>query len=382
MPLNLLFRFIIIIFLFLGITQQVQAERVFIERQNGEQGQGWLFGAKDRLGDMRCWIALPAHVAGWRNGFEGQPLKACAFRTSAGRQGITRIPVSVSQSKKAQDLFGHNLDLAFASVKSGFRNGECLSRLGLSSFVYDATSRKKMNVDAVSISKKRFDLFQMSLKRGGLGTVNHMQIFEPVFPDDKAIYLKGGLSGSIVTFDYLGHTHPFAMITSVNPANSTAGGIRFDAIAKAFVHLRAQINTEESRTENFQQGSLPYRIVQYEGKLDSSHAAQEVLSQPETCWKMVPSGGQKMVRLYIEPERYTPISSIVFLRDPSCGANAIQIGVDVSYDKGVSWVRLADCPLISGAIESRCDLYLSQATSLRITAIGRIFSLSEMRMLP
>ncbi|WP_156360855.1 hypothetical protein [Dethiosulfatarculus sandiegensis] len=366
----------------LSSTQPVWGERVFIEHEKGEQGQGWLFGAKDRLGDIQCWVALPAHVAKRAKTPNGQPLKAFTFKTMAGRQGITGRPVSLHEFPLIQNIKGRNLDLAFTPVKSGFHKGECLSRLGLSSFVYDNACRKKIIVDAASVSKTRFDLFQMSVQRGGLGKTDYVQIFKPVNPKNSAAYFKGGLSGCIVTFDHLGHTHPYAMITSVDSRNLTAHGIRFDTISKVFASIRTRINTIDARTNVPQHGSLPYRIVRYEGKIDPTSTAQGMIFRTKKCWKMVPSGGQRMVRLSIEPQRHTFISGISFHRRPSCGLNAIQIGVDASYDKGDTWVRVADCALKSGVTKTRCIFSLAQATSLRITAIGRAFSLTEMRLLP
>lgn len=380
---QLLINFLITLFLCIGFTSPAQAERVFIERSNkkGEQGQGWLFGAKNRAGDMICWVALPTHVAGWRKGFGNQSLEAFSFQTSKRKQGISGRPLSVHQNERARGLLGSDLDLAFAPVVSGFRNGECMSRLGLPPLVYDFVSTKKLIVDTVNISNKRFDLFQMSLRRGGLGKNNFVQIFELTSMKDK-VYLKGGLSGGVVTFPYQGHSHPYAMITAVNTANSTVQGIRFDAIMKAFGPIRTSINAANGSSVESGGSSLPYRIVDYEGKFDPAHAAPELLSQSDTCWKMVPAGGQRMVRLSVEPDNHVPISAISFRRTPTCGLDAIQIGVDVSYDEGQSWVRISDCPFRKGEVETECRLNLSQARSLRVTAIGRVFSLSEMRLLP
>lgn len=363
-----------------GFSNSAHAERVFVTRANGEQGQGWLFGTFDRAGDRRCWIALPAHVVGERKGFLDASLSPFNFSTEDGKIGSSGMPVSVRQSDKARALFVGYIDLAFAPVGAGFKGADCLSQLGLLELVYDVISKKRLELDVVTLSEERFDIFQMTLKRAGSQESKAIQILKPLSKQDAEDYLKGGLSGATASFSHHGREVPFAMITA---AVDTAKAIRFDAIQKAFDPIRLRIISGEFKNNRKSGGSIPFEIVDLDGILLGEISNANRLRQTGSCWKMAPRGGRRSVRLTLEPNADVPISGLLFFHAPNCLAEKMKIGIGVSHNGGQSWAKMTDC-VIEGNSSSQtaCPFRLRGAASIRITSTARVSSLSRIAILP
>ncbi|TYC53437.1 hypothetical protein FMN50_15135 [Rhodobacterales bacterium] len=362
-----------------AVPQPALAERVYVTRSNGEQGQGWLFGAKDRAGDLRCWVALPSHVVGERSRFEDPQLHPFDFRTASGRSGSSGVPVSVRQLDNAEAVLGRNPDLAFAAV-SGFRGGECLSRLGLPELVYDLKARQNLELDVVTIGDGRQNIFRMRVSRTGLDGNKAIQLLDPLTDEDAAKYLKGGVSGAIATFPYLGDDIPFAMI--VANLDNSARAIRFDAIRKSFEPIKRKILMRDVKSSADTAGTIPYRIVRLDGISVLNDSGMERLSDPAKCWKMAPKGGKTAVVLELEPDLDLPLSGVVFRRDDTCGTGGIDIGIDVSYNEGRSWSRVSDCALEEQMEETYCRFNLRKAASIRISAKARVAAFSQILLQP
>lgn len=362
-----------------GFPGSAVAERVFVTRANGEQGQGWLFGSTDRAGDRRCWVALPAHVVGEREGFLGASLSPFNFSTENGKIGSSGMPVSARQPDKSGALPDDDIDLAFARVDAGFKGTDCLSQLGLLEFVYDLVSKKRLELDIVTFSEGRFDIFQMVLKRAGLRENKAIQILLPLSKQDAADYLKGGLSGATASFSHHGREVPFAMITA---AIGYAKAIRFDAIQKAFGPIKLQIVGDEFKNNQEYGGSIPFRIVDLDGILfgESSNASR--LQQPDSCWKLAPKGGHRSVRLTLEPNAEVPISGLLFFHAPNCLEEKMKIGIDVSHNDGQSWVRMTDCVIEGNSSRTACPFRLRTAAAIRVTSTARVTSFSRIAILP
>lgn len=319
-----------------------QAEPVLVLAENGQKGQGWLFGSPV---DGECWIAMPRHVVE-----AGGALHAFLWRDVQGNEGTGREPKAASQK----------LDLAFARI-DGRASGRCLSRLGTD----DLTSvvMRQPIVWAQSMFKTHLRAIEMRISDANAQYVR----FEPI-KSESTENLNKGLSGApLVLRDPSGGAdRPIGLVVRVSKAKGFGHALRFDTIKTEFAGIVAKSSANTGRVTL--QNDLGIRLINATGRSQSSDTAVGAALAEAGCWIARPAPGARSFNVEVHPTSPGLVVSSVDVRfEPRCGPRPDALIVQVL--EGKLWSTAASCEI--SPLAARCVIGRRKMTPLRLIVIKR-----------
>lgn len=331
------------------------AESVYVTTAADEVGHAWLFGSRNSA-SATCWLAVPAHVV---RSFDGTRLLPLRFK--AGEWGESGVPVGVTDIPGAREAAGSD-DLAFAPVAVGPEPSECLDRLGLPSFAYQAALRRRDPLHVFSLLPGSFGDFGVTVETGMSGDAGLLRL-GAVDPADAASYFKQGLSGSTVTVSRTAGVEPFAMILSIDDGQALS--LRFDRIRAAFELVEAAALAAH-RDEISTSTGLPYSIESFEGITRGDGPAASFAAEGG-CWRVAPEGGKQTVSLVVLPDEGA-LRGLTVLQAEGCGVAPAKVVVQQRPRGKTGWSQAASCTTLPAETGiAACRLDFRSARELRIT---------------
>jgi len=347
--------------LILCLTGLASAGSVYVTTANEEVGHAWLFGSRNGA-SKTCWLALPRHVV---LAFDHQSLIPLRFKTNAGTWGESGPPIAVSDIPGALEAAGDD-DLAFAPVLVGPRPGECLDRLGLQPYAYDAALNRRDPLFIYSLLPSSFGNFGAGVETGMTGDGGLLRL-GAADPSDAATYFKQGLSGAVATLARPSGVDPFAMILSVEAGQALS--LRFDRIRAAFELVEAAALAADREQRSVTTG-LPYEIVAFDG-LTRGDGPSTAFASSSACWRVAPEGGKRGVSLTIGPDDGA-LRGLSVVQAPGCGEAPLDVIVDQRPRGASGWSLATRCSTIPAATGTgACHLDLRAARELRITVVTK-----------
>lgn len=346
-------------------AQAAVAERVLVHSGDGEEGHAWLFGSRGP-GAGECWLAVPLHVISKA----GRVPKPFTFTDRSGRSGESSQPIGVESVPAALEAAAGIRDLAFARAVSGRKKGECLSRLGLPPYAYDAALRRSPELTVFNLLPTSFGIFKVVVSRAGVSSGGGKLELKPLRREDADNYLKQGLSGAVAEISRTEGTLPFAMVLQADARAGTAWAIRFDLIRSAFAEIEA-FDRQSRRQDQIETEGVPYRIVEFDGLSLEPSTGPSSLNDPGTCWRVAPRGGRAQASIIIELSDPTDrISAVAVVQIAGCGDPSVEYTIDQRVPNRTDWIRAARCSTVEDASRSTCYLDLGGPRQLRISIPG------------
>jgi hypothetical protein len=343
------------------LAAPAMAGTVYVTTSNEEVGHAWLFGS--RSGASRtCWLAVPRHVV---LSFDGKSLLPLRFKTSSGAWGESGPPVAVADIAGAREA-AVDEDLAFAPVLVGPQPGECLDRLGLPPFAYDAALNRRDPLFVFSLLPSSFGNFEVSVEAGMTGDGGRLRL-GAVEATDSATYFKKGLSGSVAALARSSGTDPFAMILNVKDGQALA--LRFDRIRAAFALVEA-VALAADRQQLSATTGIPFSITAFDG-ITRGEGPAAVFATADGCWRAAPEGGKRGVSVVVSPEDGA-LRGLSVVQAPGCGAAPLDVIVDQRPRGASGWSMATRCTTVVVAAEiAACRLDLRSARELRVTVVTK-----------
>jgi len=339
-------------------------EIVSIHSRSGEFGHGWLFGSAG-LSPGACWIAAPAHVVASP---ETKQPQAFTYTDRNGLSGESDTPLPGAPSSSATIADKEASDLSFARVSSGRKDGSCLSRLGVPTFVYQGLMTSSAALTATSLLKTSFGEFGVSIARGAVDALGGSVLdFRPIAAADAA-FLQKGLSGSTIVTYRSGDVVPFAMILRVDPERATMRGLRFDYIKQRFDAIER--NAVGLKAEHALNGeSTPYRILGFAANTDGGALGPSTLASQDRCWRATAQKGKARIELQIEvSDPSLRIATIELVQNQNCTSGPFAYFVEQRAKDGGEWVFAGKCTSDLGSKPCRIGLQAPRQFRLRIDA--------------
>lgn len=352
-------RHLLALMLLVCVAGTAAAGSVYVTTSNEEVGHAWLFGSRSGA-SKTCWLAVPRHVV---LSFDRQSLLPLRFKTSTGAWGESGPPVAVSDVPGALEAAGDE-DLAFAPVLVGPRPGECLDRLGLPPFAYDAAINRRDPLFVFSLLPSSFGNFQVGVEAGMLGDGGRLRL-GAADATDSATYFKKGLSGAVAALARPSGTEPLAMILSVDKAQALA--LRFDRIRAAFDLVEA-VAVDADRQQMSATTGIPFEIDAFQG-ITRGDGPSTAFAAPDACWRVAPEGGKRGVGVVIIPEDGA-LRGVSVLQAPGCGDAPLDVIVDQRPRGSTGWSLATRCTTVTALTDAAaCRLDLRATRELRITVV-------------
>jgi len=341
------------------------ADSVYVTTAAEKVGHAWLFGSRN-AGSTACWLAVPRHVV---QSFDGATLEPMRFKRRSGEWGESARPVAVADVPGALEVAGH-ADLAFAEVTVGPRPGECLDRLGLPAFAYEAAIDRRDPLNVFSMLPGSFGDFRVAIEAGSSTGTDQLRL-APVAPEDGTTFFKQGLSGSVATLARSSGVEPLAMIIGVEDAQQTALALRFDRIRAAFDVVEAA-TLAERRRQQAETSGVPYNIVSFDG-LTRGPGPAAAFADPDGCWRVAPEGGKRSVGLVIElADKASTVSGLSVVQSTARGMAPVDLIIDQRSGARGSWSRAAQCTTVTTDTGTpACRLDYRGPRQLRINILTR-----------
>ncbi len=302
-------------------------------------GRGWLFGsAGANPGD--CWIVLPAHVV---RAPETGALERFSFSDINGASGESEDPLLASDGAPRTSAERDALDLAFARVASGRRDGQCMSRLGVPTFVYAnlVTANPKLNV--ITTLKTSYGAFEATIRNGAVDRLGGAVLDFGLVHEEDGSYLKKGLSGATIMATFSGQPIPFAMVIRVGEDQRTMRGLRYDYIRERFATVEAA-NVSKRREARASAEGIPYRVLSYKATDVAGGNGPSVLAGGTGCWRAAPLGGRKDVELSIElSDKLDRVDGLELLQSAACSSGIHTFWIERRGKDGEDWDYVGRC---------------------------------------
>lgn len=340
------------------------AERVLIAGAGGQQGQGWLFGSTGRTAG-ECWITTPRHVVA--DPLTGE-LRPFVFYDASGHGGESLQPVTFDEVLGMPGVdYGFN-DLAFAQVAFGRAKGQCMSRLGLPTYVYEQVLRSGPELRLFSMLPTSFGLFQMVVARARTDSFGGALLeLRPLRPEDGDYYLKQGLSGATAEVEWSGELQPFAMIVEVRPEEGVARAMRFDLLKMSFEAVEIA-EARKRRSKRAAVEGVPYSVLGFEGIALEANVSLSDLQFGSSCWRVAPHGGKASISVLIElADPHDRISGLGLVAGKDCQPEILDFQVHARTAMAASWSYIRPCRTAMRTDEDRCDLDLAGPRQIRVT---------------
>jgi len=287
------------------------AETVAVEAAFGEIGNGWLFGARS---DGACWIALPWHVVA---PMEAESATPFLFVDQSGRAGETSVPIRVTTHPAALEAVDGVDDLAFARVTGGRRPADCTDRLGLPEGGFAMELARAARLTLISVQEGTLVAFDMQPIRATTDAERGSRLLlRPVNEADRA-FLQGGLSGSVVQFDWQGAPVPAAMVLSVLEDQSAAMALRFDRIRTAFEIIEGGAEPEVQAAPS---AGLVFSVDGILADPVQGAAPLGTLATAGGCWRGARPAGARFIEFVLSVgETGGTVAALRLIADPACG---------------------------------------------------------------
>jgi hypothetical protein len=353
------FPFMLALGLILTVVAPARSETVFVRSRGGEIGRGWLFGSAGvNPGD--CWIVVPAHVV---RSPETKALEPFFFSDTNGKSGESGDPISAGVENPATTAERDASDLAFARVSSGRRDGQCLSRLGVPTFVYGNLATANPRLTVLSTLTTSYGAFEAVIKSGAVDQFGGAVLDFGITHEEDSSYLKKMLSGATIIAERAGQPIPFAMVIRVTEDQHGMRGLRFDYIRERFTAIEAADAARHRGIRASTEG-VPYRVLDYKAIDVTGSEGPSVLTRGGGCWRAAPSGGRRDVELSIElSDKLDRVESLALLQTEACNSGTHSFWIERRNDDRADWDYLGRC-------ESR--LTDSPACRIGITGPGQI----------
>lgn len=341
------------------------AESVYVTTAAEKVGHAWLFGSRNAASSA-CWLAVPRHVV---ESFDGTTLEPIRFKRRSGEWGESGRPVAVAEVPGALEVAGDK-DLAFAEVTVGPRPGQCLDRLGLPAFAYEAAIDRRDPLNVFSMLPGSFGDLRVAITAGTSTGTGQLRL-APIAPEDGATFFKQGLSGGVATLARTSGVEPLAMILAVEDTQQTALALRFDRIRAAFDMVEGAILAERRQQQAATSG-VPYTIVSFDG-LTRGTGPAAALTDPDGCWRVAPEGGKRSVSLVIElADKASTVSGLAVVQSTACGTAPAEIIIDQRVSAKGNWSRAAQCATVAADTGApACRLDYRAPRQLRINILTR-----------
>jgi hypothetical protein len=343
-----------------GFCAPAAGGSVYVTTDNEEIGHAWLFGSRDSA-SRTCWLAVPRHVV---LAFDRESLLPFRFKLNSGAWGESGPPVAVSEIPGALEASAVD-DLAFARVLVGPGPDECLDRLGLPSFAYQAALNRRDPLYVFSMLPGSFGNFQVGVETAMSGNGGLLRL-GTVDAADGATYFKQGLSGAVAALARPSGTDPFAMILSVDGGQALA--LRFDRIRAAFDLVEASALAAERQHQSATTG-LPYDITAFEGISRGSGPAT-ALAAEGGCWRVAPQGGKRGVTITVTPPEGA-LRGVSVEQATGCGSAPLDVIIDQRPRGASGWTLATRCTSVHAVSPdlAACRLDLRSSPELRITVV-------------
>jgi hypothetical protein len=355
----------LIIFINLIGTNNASSERVLVTAENGEIGQGWLFGSTGYTVGS-CWVVTPLHVI---DDNKGDP-RPFTFTDSKGNSNFCKDPVGIRQITDSTNVIGTD-DLVFSQVGYGKQDNKCLSRLGLNGYEYANMIKENPDLTIYSMVSSSYKIINLKINRSGTGSAEGILLLNPTSESDAINFIRSGLSGGVVEINSNFGSQPFAMALQVQ--NSTdknlIKSLRFDKIALAF-NQAENIFYEKFRNDRAVKNGVPYSVINFSGISLNPSISPLSLGDENTCWELSPVGGQGTVSIVIElSDKHDKISEIILKNINKCGLDKQIYFVDQRVDESDDWERVVTCETISdkNIPNNKCNMDLSGPRQIRLT---------------
>jgi len=322
----------------LSCALPAKAEIVSIHAKSGEVGHGWLFGSTGAAPGA-CWIAAPAHVVAAP---ETAELQAFTFTDRNGVNGESEVPLPGGPSSGQTLADREAADLSFARVANGRKDGSCLSRLGVPTYLYQNLMTSAAVLTATSLLKTSLGEFGVSITRGAVDALGGSVLdFRPVAAGD-VTFLQKGLSGATVTTQRSGDLVPFAMILRVDPKQNTMRGLRFDYIRERFEAVEREAVGSHPAGQNADRGTV-YRILNFAVGAGGKDGPSRLLS-PGACWRASAPEGSERIELQIEiADPSLRIETLQLAQNEDCTSGPLTYFVEQRVSEASDWVFAGKC---------------------------------------
>lgn len=353
-----LFFMLVMLAAFIDFYKNACAELVLIRSRSGAEGQGWLFGAPQ---NGQSWIVTPAHVVASRETGELEPFY---FIDSHGVSGESARPISGIAFTHSATADREAYDLAFARVVVGRPDGSCLSRLGLSSYGYQAAMMRTQGFNVISRFLTSSGTLPVMLARHSVDSFGGAVIDFKIVGDVAQDTMRKGMSGSIVVAEIGGQNEPMAMVLEVDTARNVLRTMRFDYIKNSFNAVSSKKNTAFSGTESL--SNIPYSVLYTSYVPGNGDHGTASLQQADGCWKALPLEGKKTADIVIAiNEHGKTIDKIIIAQAPWCGSGSVQFWVDQRVNENENWEYATMCRAVDHN-STGCRIGLSSPRQLRL----------------
>ena len=336
-------KYVVPVFFLLFLTVSfTQAEIVRIQTPGGQEGLGWMFGARDAGENLQCWIATPAHVVLHP---ESHQMQKFTYVDELGGQGETDTPFSQFTDENGKQPKGQK-DLAFAKVLIGRKGNKCLSRFP-SQNMFPSVLNESTTFHVHQMFKTSSGTFNARLSRKKVDTFGGSMLeFESDDPKAKQLMLKG-LSGATVTTESGGKSEPVAMVQQIDPATGTIRALQYDYIRSVFE--KHMPTSAQAKVKN---ATFTIESVDYEPVIPGDVGVSK-LPVGNTCWKA--NAGKQLPRtanLVISiTDPKANVVGIEALQTKACGAEPVKFWVSQRTSDDVDWMYLGEG--VAGILSSK-----------------------------
>ncbi|NEK17160.1 hypothetical protein [Rhizobium leguminosarum] len=303
---------------------------------------------------------------------ETRELQAFTYSDRNGVNGESETPLPGAPSSDASVAGKEAADLSFARVKNGRKDGSCLSRLGVPTFIYQNLMTSTAILTATSLLKTSFGEFDVSIARGAVDALGGSVLdFRPVVATDSK-FLQKGLSGATIVTHRSGDVVPFAMVLRVDPEQNTMRGLRFDYVRERFDAVEPDAVGDRSEEISDRAGAT-YKILSFSANADGGSAGPSSLQSHDRCWRASPQEGKNQVELQIEVvDPLVRLETLELAQTKDCTSGPFTFFVEQRAKEETEWVFVGKCKSDLQREPCRIGLQAPRQFRLRIDARGPI----------